>query len=77
MPVAVRDCADTALAAGRASVGAGHISGGGGFVQENQPAHLKRGLTLPPLSTRRLDVYARLLAGVQSFFLNVSFHLLS
>ena len=64
MPVSVRDCGNAALASGRATAGAGHVSGGAGFVKEDQPAHLKRGLTLLPFSARCLDVGARLLAGV-------------
>lgn len=68
LPVPVRDCRYTALSSGRASVTAGHVGTGPGFIQKNQLGAVQHWLASPPFTTRLLHVGALLLAGVQGFF---------
>jgi hypothetical protein len=48
LPVPVRDARDQTLTARRAAVAAGHVRGGPGFVEEDEPCRVQRRSALPP-----------------------------
>jgi hypothetical protein len=65
--VAVRCLPDQPLALRRSATQARHVRAGAGFIDEKQSSRVDRGLLPTPFLTRRLDVFAVLLGGVQLF----------
>ena len=68
LPMAMRHLRHQALATGRASVLAGHVRLGPGFVDEDQPVGVDVTLMALPAIALAPDVSAILLGGVQRFF---------
>ena len=71
LPMAERDLGKKPLAFGATAAQAGHLGGGSGLVEEDQPMRLKPHLRLAnadPFLARLFDVGPIVLAGSQSFF---------
>ena len=68
LPVAVGGRTDTAAALRRSAIGAGHIGGSPGFIDEYELFYVHRGQRFQPRFARQLHVRPILLAGVQRFF---------
>jgi hypothetical protein len=71
LPMAERDLGEKSLAFGATAAQAGHLGGGSGLVEEDQPMRLKPHLRLAnadPFLARLFDVGPIVLAGPQSFF---------
>ena len=71
LPMSERGLGKKPLAFQATAAQAGHLGGGSGLVQEDEPVRLKPHLRLAnagPFLARLLDVGAILLAGPQSFF---------
>lgn len=70
LPVTVGSGANQARAALTATAGSGHVGGGPGLVDEDQPGGIKPALAALPFWSRSRHVRAGLLGGVRGFFLN-------
>ena len=68
LPMAMRHPADQPLASPGPPALAGHVGGGAGLVEENQPCRIKPGLPLFPQLARRGHVRPLLLGGAHGFF---------
>jgi hypothetical protein len=67
----MRDGGAQPLSARGTAVGAGHIGGSPGFIDEDKPCRLEIRLGFEPIPTARQDVGAVLLGGVRGLFLRV------
>ena len=66
--MAVRDGADQPRAAFAAAAHAGHVGGGPGLVDEDEPGGIKPALAPAPCRARGGHVRARLFGGMRGFF---------
>jgi len=71
LPVTVRDACSQALAAAAAAVGAGHVGGRPGLVDEHQPLRIEVELAVEPGLAASHDVGTILLGRVPGLFLSV------
>jgi hypothetical protein len=71
LPVSMRDADPQPCPATAAPVAPGHVGGGPGLVDEDQPLRVEIELILEPLLAPRQDVGAILLGGVCGLFLRV------